>query len=172
MDKAYKKFILGVAILIAVTALVACGKTNKGDEKDNSELTITCAEVLDDMMELDSKLPELMIYDKGIDNGEDVFHAFSNESMDLVSDYAYAYAADGSAPELIVLKLKNIDDAEKIMSDLKEHMELREGTMANYSPEEVEMVKNGKIVREGVYIGMFIGNKSTLMQSSFTEILE
>ncbi len=157
-----------LAFFLSLSFFTACSKT-ESDITDNSSCTVTCAEILNECMAIDSTLPEMVTYTDGLNNGSDVFSAFTDESMDMVSDFAYAYASDGSAPEIIIIKLKSTDDVLKMMRSLSSHMETRKNGFAEYTPEQVEMVEKGCLGYEGVYIGYFINNKSALMQKTLSE---
>ena len=58
------------------------------------------------------------------------------------------------------------------MEAIVSHVETRRGTMAEYSPEEVELVTNYTLVRRGRVICYIVSKKRGLAESAFTGYMD
>ena len=66
------------------------------------------------------------------------FTVLCDMEYDRIAEYHYTYAADGSAPEIALIKVADKSDVATLMTKLKDHVKDRQGAMAEYSPEQVE----------------------------------
>ncbi|KAI4444982.1 hypothetical protein C823_008004 [Eubacterium plexicaudatum ASF492] len=89
----------------------------------------------------------------------------SDLSYDLVDSYFYAYAANGTAEEIAVIKLKDKSDASSMMQSIHDHIETRQGTFQEYDPEQAVMTEKAVVTREGNYIALIISSKTDLFKS-------
>ncbi|MGN0241497.1 MAG: DUF4358 domain-containing protein, partial [Candidatus Weimeria sp.] len=83
--------------------------------------------------------------------------------------YYYAYASDGTAPELAVVSLKDTDDTADLMSAIKDHQKNREETMQEYSSDQVQMVQSYILTQKNGTVGYFIGQGTADLEKTFKE---
>ncbi len=152
-------FLAGVMAL----GLCACG------DKSVTADAITVGEAL---TLADTSLPEMSVVTSKDDNAELNFTTLCDADYGLVSSYYYAYASDGTAPEIAVVTTKREADNAKVMEAIVSHAETRRGTMAEYSPEEVELVTNYTLVRRGRVICYIVSKKRGLSETAFTEQMD
>ena len=120
----------------------------------------------------DTSLPDMTVTTSADDNAEVNFTTLCDADYDLVDSFYYAYASDGTAPEIAVVTTKKESDNAKVMEAIVDHVENRRGTMAEYSPDEVELVSNYTLVRRGRVICYIVSEKRGLSETAFTEYMD
>lgn len=154
--KKYISFIL-VSIL-ALTVLTSCGgSSSKAD----------AVSVGKQLTEEASGFPEMKTITSADKDADINFTTLCDYDYDRVSSYYYAYSADGTAPEIAVVTLKNADDTADLMDSVKDHVKTREGTMQEYSPDQVQMVKDYILTQKNGTVGLFIGKGAAQLEKSF-----
>jgi hypothetical protein len=119
------------------------------------------------MVAADTTLPEMTLVTDADEKGELNFSAFSDFDYERVAGYAYAYAADGGSQEIAVIQLKDSGDAASLMSTLKDHLELRSGTLAEYAPDQLTLIEHAVVKQKNNLVTMIICEKSGLVQQVF-----
>lgn len=144
--------------------LCSCGKTTssskKVEGKDLSKLETA-------MLGADPTLPEMVIVRGTEEDAELNFTALSDLDYDRVSDYFYAYAKDGSANEIAVIRMKDESDIAPMMDSINEHLKTRKGTMQEYNPEQVGLIDKAVITYEGNDVALIVSEKNGLVQKEF-----
>ena len=153
---------LFMILLAGAFLLPACGKTEEGAEKD-----ISMEELEEKLLGADSTLPEMAVARGSDQDAEVTFAYLCGFDYDRVEDFFYAYADQGTAHEISVIRLKDPADAAPVMKELKAHVESRLGTMENYSPDQVAMVEDHVLVREGSYVALIICERAGSVRSAF-----
>lgn len=156
---------IAAVLLAGVMALGLCACSDKSVTAD----AVTVGEKL---MEADTSLPDMSVVTSNDDNAELNFTTLCDADYKLVDSYYYAYASDGTAPEIAIVTTKKEGDNAKIMEGIVSHVETRRGTMAEYSPEEVELVTNYTLVRRGRVICYIVSKKRGLSETAFTEYMD
>lgn len=164
--KKYISFVLLTAIL-AMTS--ACGHTGSNTASDTS---VSVMELQEAMLSADTTLPEMTKVSSEDEQAELNFTYLSDLSYDLVDSYFYAYAVDGTAEEIAVIKLKDKNDASSMMQAMHDHIESRQGTFQEYDPEQVELTEKAVVTREGNYVALIISSKNGLVQKAFEASFE
>ena len=139
--------------------------------RDDS-VTADAAVVGEKLMEADTSLPEMSVVTSADADAGLNFTSLCEADYDLVDSYYYAYAADGTAPEIAVVTTKRESDNSKIMEAIVSHVETRRGTMEEYDPEQVELVTNYTLVRRGRVICYIVSEKRGLAEQAFTEYMD
>ncbi|MDE6970303.1 MAG: DUF4358 domain-containing protein, partial [Eubacterium sp.] len=148
-----KKYISCVLLAAMLTMTSACG--NKGT--DNSpETSVSISSLQETMLSADTTLPEMTKVSSEDAQAELNFAYLSDLSYDLVDAYFYAYATEGTAEEIAVIKLKDKNDASAMMKAMHDHIESRQGTFQEYDPEQLGMTEKAVVTREGSYIALII----------------
>jgi hypothetical protein len=142
--------------------LAGCG----GDTASAVDPDIDLDGLLSDMLAADTTLPDMTVVTSGDEKGELNFTAFSDFDYSRVQAYAYAYAASGSE-EIAVVQLKDSGDAAAFMSTLKDHLELRRGTLSEYAPDQVILVDHAVLKQKDTLVALIVSEKSGLVQQVF-----
>ena len=151
-----------ILCMVAAVMLTACGG---GDTGETQEVCKYDLQTLGDrMVSVDTTLPPMKTASSEQDNAEMKFAVLSDLDYGLIDGYYYAYAEDGSAPEIAVICWKKSTDAAKLMESLKKHLSDRTGTMSEYAPDQVELVKKAVVTNHGAYVTMIVSEKNGLVQ--------
>lgn len=81
---------------------------------------------------------------------------FYNIPEEQITDGAICYANGARADEIVVLVLKDEQNAETVQTALTEYKESRIGAFEGYAPQEAGVVKNGIVTSNGKYVSLFI----------------
>lgn len=149
--------------VLAVCCLSACGGSSRAAD---------AVSVGKKVMESASGFPEMKTIDSSEKDADINFTTLCDFDYDRVSSYYYAYSADGTAPEFAIVSLKDNDDTADLMSSLKDHVKTREGTMQEYSPDQVEMVSNYILTQQNGTVGLFIGKGAAELEKTFKAALK
>lgn len=156
-----------ILCMIAVVMLTACGSGDTGEAQAVCKYDLQT--LGDRMVSVDTTLPAMKTVSSEQDNAELKFTALSDLDYELVDGFYYAYAEDGSAPEIAVICLKKSTDAAKLMESLKKHLSDRTGTMSEYAPDQVELVEKAVVTNQGAYVTMIVSEKNGLVQKEFKD---
>ena len=151
-----KKFIISL-FFVTIIFITACGSQDSSAPQDQP---ISMSDLQEAMLKADTTLPELTNVSSEEENAELNFSYLSDLSYDLIDSYFYAYAKDGTAEEIAVIKLKDKNDAAAMMQSLHDHITQRQGTFQEYAPEQVAMTEKAVVTREGTYITLIISEKN------------
>lgn len=152
-------------LLAGVMALGLCACSD-------DSVTADAMSVGEQLMEADTSLPDMSVVTSKDENAELNFSMLCDADYKLVDSYYYAYASDGTAPEIAVVTTKKESDNAKVMEAVISHVETRRGTMAEYSPDQVELVSNYTLVRRGRVICYIVSEKRGLAEQAFTEYMD
>lgn len=159
-----KKYISCVLLAAMLTMAAACGST---EAKDTPDTAVSITQLQETMLSADTTLPEMTKISSDDEQAELNFTFLSDLSYDLVDSYFYAYATEGTAEEIAVIKLKDKSDASSMMEALHDHIKSRKGTFQEYDPAQVSMTEKAVVTREGNYIALIISSKNGLVQKAF-----
>lgn len=163
----YAKRAVGLAL--AALALLACAGCAGGD---GGGPDLDPAEMARAMMDADTTLPQMVERSSGDADGEDSFTYLSSLDYGKVDSYFYACADAGTAEEIAVVKLKDKGDAAALMESLHDHIEARQGTFAEYDPEQLPLTEDAVVTRDGRYVTLIVSKKSGLVQKEFQKFFE
>ncbi len=155
-----------IALLLA--GIMALGVTACGETSPTADASAVGTLILS----ADTSLPEMTVVTSQDDNAELNFTTLCDADYGLVDSYYYAYASDGTAPEVAIVTTKKEADNAKVMEAIVKHVETRRGTMAEYSPEQVELVTNYTLVRRGRVICYIVSEKRGLSETAFTGYMD
>ncbi len=164
-----KKYISCVLLTAMLTMASACGST-KSTNQPESNISITSLQ--EAMLSADTTLPEMTKISSEDDQAELNFTFLSDLSYDLVDSYFYAYASEGTAEEIAVIKLKDKGDVSTMMQAMHDHVKSRQGTFQEYDPEQVSMTEKAVITREDQYVALIVSSKNGLVQKAFESSFE
>lgn len=152
-----------------LTMASACGNN---DSNSNTDTSVSISQLQKIMLSADSTLPEMTQISSEDEQAELNFTYLSDLSYDLVDSYFYAYASEGTAEEIAVIKLKDKNDAASMMQAMHDHIKNRQGTFQEYDPKQVGMTEKAVVTREGNYIALIISSKNGLVQKAFESSFE
>lgn len=164
-----KKYISCVLLAAMLTMTSACGKD---DSLNSSETSVSIASLQETMLSADTTLPEMTKVSSADDQAELNFAYLSDINYDLVDAYFYAYATEGTAEEIAVIKLKDKNDASMMMQAMHDHIKSRQGTFQEYDPKQAGMTEKAVVTREGSYVALIISSKNGLVQKAFEASFE
>lgn len=154
-----------VCLMLAAWMLAICFGCANGADADEPNID---PEVMGQaMLDADATLPEMAARSSKDDDAKDSFSFLSDLSYSKVEAYFYAYTDAGTAEEVAVVKLKDKSDAAAMMESLNDHVEARQGTFAEYDPEQVPLTENAVVIREGRYVALIVSEKNGLVQNEF-----
>lgn len=158
--------------LCAVLLVLAVGCGGKEEpEKAADGQAVDMNELREAMLAADTTLPEMKVSTSEDEKGELNFTVFSDFDYERVQSYFYAYAAEGGPQEIAVVELKEAGDAAALMNTLQDHIEMREGALGEYAPDQLAMVEHAVIKQYGRYVAMIIAEKSGLVQQACGDML-
>ena len=162
-------------LMLASMMLAGCGagrlsNSGKGGREVSQEDVETSIEkIYSDISAVDSSFPEMVVHTSKDDQAELNFSAASDADYSKVSGYYHAYSKEGLAYELLIVRVKDVNDLAEVMDTIKKHAESRIGTMEAYSPDQVALAKSYYMTHQGSYIGFFISDKAELDGNTFLE---
>ena len=162
-------------LMLALLMLAGCGAgqsdhTGKeGGKVSREDVEDSIDKIYSDVSAVDSSYPEMVVHTSKDDQAELNFSAASDADYSKVSGYYHAYSKEGLAYELLIVRVKDVNDLAEVMETIKKHAESRIGTMEAYSPDQVVLAKSYYLTHEGNYIGFFISDKAELDGNTFLE---
>ena len=154
--------VLFMILLALAFAAGGCGRREEGLPRG-----ISMEDLEKRMLSADPSLPEMAVARGEDEDAEATFGSLCDFDYDRAEDFFYAYADGGSAHEISVVCLKDPSDAALLMKELKDHVRSRKGTMENYSPDQVPMVEDYVLLREGPYVALIICEKAESVRNAF-----
>lgn len=159
-----KKYISCVLIAAMLTMTAGCGSPNSSQA---SKEAVSIEKLQEEMLAADTTLPEMTKVSSADEQAELNFTSLSDLSYDVVDSYFYAYATDGTAEEIAVIKLKDASDVPSMMQAMHSHIESRQGTFQEYAPDQVALTEKAVVTRQGTYVALIISAKCGLVQKAF-----
>lgn len=164
-----KKYISCVILAAMLTMVSACGTQ---DTAEQNEKNIPVLQLQETMLAADTTLPKMTKVSSDDDQAELNFTYLTDLSYDMVDSYFYAYATEGTAEEIAVIKLKDKSNVSSMMEAMHEHIAQRQGTFQEYAPEQVGMTEKAVVTREGSYVALIISSKNGMVQKAFQASFE
>ncbi len=155
-----------VLAALLLTALAGCA----GGGED--ELDLDPVEMVRAMAAADTTLPEMVTRSSGDEAARDSFTWLSDLDYGKVDAYCYTCADAGTAEEMAVVRLKDKSDAAALMDSLRRHLEARRGSFQEYDPNQVPLVDDAVVAREGRYVALVVSRKNGLAQRAFQSFFQ
>lgn len=156
------KIISMLCALALCLPLCACG------EKDSD---ISMYELEKTMLAADSGLPDMLCVGNWEENGEKTFSYLSNLDYNKVQDYFLAYASDGMAYEIAVIRLRDKADVPAAEDSLREHLEGRVRLYKTYEPEQMSRAESAVIKSDGSFVMLIMCDDPTAVENAFNEFI-
>ncbi len=153
------------AALLAFTIVLTAGACGKKEEASGADLSA----LFEKCVAADTRLPEMKTISSSDADADINFTVLCDMEYDRIAEYHYTYAADGSAPEIALIRVSDKSDVATLMTKLKDHVKDRQGAMAEYSPEQVEQVSAYVLAHKDDMVLLAIGPQNGLVQKAFEE---
>ena len=95
----------------------------------------------------------------------------SNLDYNKVQDYFLAYASDGMAYEIAVIRLRDKADVPAAEDSLREHLEGRVRLYKTYEPEQMSRAESAVIKSDGSFVMLIMCDDPTAVENAFNEFL-
>lgn len=154
--------------LCAVLAmLVLCAVMLTGCGSDGAKVDAVDPDALIGRMQEASVLPAMLSIRSGDERAERGFAAISTLAYDKVDSFSLLYAADGSAYELAVIRLKDAADSKALEDSLRAHIDSRVQTYRNYDPTQVSRAGSAVVAVRGSYAALIMCDDSAAVKAVF-----
>ena len=158
--------VLALILMLSCAALTGCGS---GGEQPSAEPDVNT--VIEEMRAA-SELPQMLSMNSGDERGERGFAAVSDLDYEKVEAYSLLYAADGSAYEIAVIRLKDAADSAALEQSLRRHIENRVRTYRQYSPEELPRAESAAAAVHGRYAALVMCDDVAAVKAIFDKVFE
>lgn len=83
----------------------------------------------------------------------------------------YAPVTNMDAEELLIVKLKDLDQADEVLDAIEERADTKTNTFEGYAPEQYELCRDRIIDRQGNYILFVVGEDAEKIDSAYRDAL-
>ena len=118
-------------------------------------------------MQAAARLPEMLAVRSGDSKAERGFAAISDMDYDKVEAFSLLYAADGSAYELAVIRLKDAADAQALRDSLQKHITKRAEQYRQYDPSQVSRAGGAAVAVHGEYAALIMCDDNAAVKAVF-----
>ena len=160
-----KRLIALVLVALMVLPLVACGKKEEVKDVDFYELRTK-------MLEAGENLPDMQTVSSADDNAAELLGYVSDMDYEKVSNFFVSYSSEGLTDEIVVIAVKNEDDAKEAKESLEKHLTHRKNLFANYSPVEGAKLENAILRVVGRYVYLIIADDRSAIEKAFNEMVK
>ena len=130
------KKIISVMLALVVLLQCGCGGTKTSD-------TVSMYDLRQTMEAADKSLPEMLNASSADENAADQFAYISDLDYDKVDSFFLSYAKEGTADEIAVVAVKDVNDIDEAKQSLETHRQNRRKLLDQYEPEEVKRIDDG-----------------------------
>ncbi|MBQ7076869.1 MAG: DUF4358 domain-containing protein [Lachnospiraceae bacterium] len=160
-----KRLIALVLVTLMVLPLAACGKKEEVKDVDFYELRTK-------MLEAGENLPDMQTASSADDNAAELLGYVSDMDYEKVSNFFVSYSSEGLTDEIVVIAVKNEDDAKEAKESLEKHLTHRKNLFANYSPVEGAKLENAILRVVGRYVYLIIADDRNAIEKAFNEMVK
>lgn len=149
-----------------MTALLLCVVFAGCSQSPEEEKTIDLSSLAQEMQAA-AEWPELLTISSGDSSAQKGFSAISSMDYDKVDDFCLLYAADGSAYELAVIRLKDEADMDEMEKSLKQHIEKRTESYRYYKPDQAARSSGALVAVHGRYAALVMCDHNAAVKAVF-----
>ena len=132
------KKIISVMLALVVLLQCGCGGTKTSD-------TVSMYDLRQTMEAADKSLPEMLNASSADENAADQFAYISDLDYGKVDSFFLSYAKEGTADEIAVVAVKDVNDIDEAKQSLETHRQNRRKLLDQYEPEEVKRIDDGLV---------------------------
>lgn len=150
-----KKTIITVtAVLMILVMLTSCGNSTDGSA---------------DVQEIYGKITEsVTMPEVSVELDADDLADYYGIEADKVAEYAAVQDALGYKTEIVIIRAADAASAEEIEVLFGDYIEYQKNCMRNYDPLQYEILGSSEVIRNGVYVAMFISSEQSTMAEIFS----
>ena len=154
------------AALLALLMLFGLAACQSGSDNDVDIHAVT------DEMRSAAEWPDMLEIRKGDSREQKGFAAISDMDYDKVDDFSLLYAADGSAYELAVIRLKDGSDVKELESSLKRHIDSRVSQYRYYDASQVPRAESAIVAVKGKYAALIMCGDPSAVKAVFDKNMQ
>ena len=159
------KKIISVMLALVVLLQCGCGGTKTSD-------TVSMYDLRQTMEAADKSLPEMLNASSADENAADQFAYISDLDYDKVDSFFLSYAKEGTADEIAVVAVKDVNDIDDAKQSLETHRQNRRKLLDQYEPEEVKRIDDGLVFAKDQYAVLIICDDASADKAAFEKAIE
>lgn len=159
------KKIISVMLALVVLLQCGCGGTKTSDIVSMYDLRQT-------MEAADKSLPEMLNASSADENAADQFAYISDLDYGKVDSFFLSYAKEGTADEIAVVAVKDVNDIDEAKQSLETHRQNRRKLLDQYEPEEVKRIDDGLVFAKDQYAVLIICDDASAVKAAFEKAIE
>lgn len=158
------KKIISVMLALVVLLQCGCGGTKTSD-------TVSMYDLRQTMEAADKSLPEMLNASSADENATDQFAYISDLDYDKVDSFFLSYAKEGTADEIAVVAVKDVNDIDEVKQSLETHRQNRRKLLDQYEPEEVKRIDDGLVFAKDQYAVLIICDDASAVKAAFEKAI-
>ena len=158
------KKIISVMLALVVLLQCGCGGTKTSD-------TVSMYDLRQTMEAADTSLPEMLNASSADENAADQFAYISDLDYDKVDSFFLSYAKEGTADEIAVVAVKDVNDIDEAKQSLETHRQNRRKLLDQYEPEEVKRIDDGLVFAKDQYAVLIICDDASDVKAAFEKAI-
>ena len=159
------KKIISVMLALVVLLQCGCGGTKTSD-------TVSMYDLRQTMEAADKSLPEMLNASSADENAADQFAYISALDYGKVDSFFLSYAKEGTADEIAVVAVKDVNDIDEAKQSLETHRQNRRKLLDQYEPEEVKRIDDGLVFAKDQYAVLIICDDASAVKAAFEKAIE
>ena len=159
------KKIISVMLALVVLLQCGCGGTKTSD-------TVSMYDLRQTMEAADKSLPEMLNASSADENAADQFAYISDLDYGKVDSFFLSYAKEGTADEIAVVAVKDVNDIYEAKQSLETHRQNRRKLLDQYEPEEVKRIDDGLVFAKDQYAVLIICDDASAVKAAFEKAIE
>ena len=159
------KKIISVMLALVVLLQCGCGGTKTSD-------TVSMYDLRQTMEAADKSLPEMLNASSADENAADQFAYISDLDYGKVDSFFLSYAKEGTADEIAVVAVKDVNDIDEAKQSLETHRQNRRKLLDQYEPEEVMRIDDGLVFAKDQYAVLIICDDASAVKAAFEKAIE
>lgn len=161
-----KRIMLLTAAIAFAMALTGCGAKKASP-------TVSMFDLSQRMLEAHGGADEMAYASSSDSNASELLSHVSSIDPGKVEAFFISYAKDGkgNADEIVVIAVKDANDAGEAASTLQEHVESRIALYGTYDPEQVPMLEAADVFTSGQYAVLIVSKNADAVRRAFDEFI-
>ena len=153
-------------MMLVLTALLpSCTAANNG----GSFKSVSMYDLSKEMVQAGENLAEMSYASSQDSNAESAFSRISYMDYGKVDSFFVSYATDGStsADEIVVIAVRNTEDAPEAEKSLKDHLDYRMSLYRTYGAKQLPKLEKAEVFTSGNYAVLIVADSPGSIRSAF-----
>ncbi len=167
---------LSVSLLVLISAVfIMCGCEKEKEKDEVSEYSggkYTSEEIYETVSMAMKDMPSMIKITSQSEDAKGIFEIISKMDYDKIYDYVFSYSEEGYADEIVVIQVKDSEDAKELKDDLEERLASRKATFATYNVDEGSKFEGATVLSKGNYLVLLIGNQAQNAKYEFNKLFK